>query len=178
MSGVLDICHRVLADAQIASAPADVDGCSSILFESETVIGFILEYADVDALLGSWEGDSQRLIARYQFALRRAGEKAWNVYLVLLTPDSAKSGQRVALSAIEENLVGTRKIARGGTTTSEDVAAALLSLLPLESSPRLDPVDIKAEITLRASELSATAIQAFLSSASDATVLELLEESE
>jgi hypothetical protein len=107
--------------------------------------------------------------------LRRADRKAWNTYLVLVSERTGNYGENIMLGAIEEDLVGTRKIARAGITNAEDVQAALLPLLAIQGAPRLDPVDMPAEIRLRTSELPGMLVDAFLSGASNATLTQLLE---
>ena len=51
-------------------------------------------------------------------------------------------GSRLRYAEIEEDLTGTRKIARSGIRDSSDLRAALLPLLPLQSAPKLEAVDI------------------------------------
>src|SRR3546814_16237775 len=89
----------------------------------------------------SWSKDSDQAISTYQFGLRRSGTKAWNTYLVLLTPESADYAKAVSLGAIEEDLSGPRKIARAGIQNPADLSDARPPLLPLQSAPRLDAVD-------------------------------------
>jgi hypothetical protein len=52
-------------------------------------------------------------VAAYQLGLRRAGQKAWNAYVVLLATNETDYAQSIGLGAIEEDLAGTRKIALG-----------------------------------------------------------------
>jgi hypothetical protein len=123
-----------------------------------------------------WPRDTDGATTNYQFGLRRAGQKAWNTYVVLLASSEADYGASVGLSAIEEDLAGTRKIARAGIADIADLREALLPLLPLQSAPVLEPVDVLAEIRQRATELPARAVDAFLSTADDAVVIQILEE--
>jgi hypothetical protein len=80
------------------------------------------------------------------------------------------------LGAIEEDLTGTRKIAQAGVNEVAELRLALLPLLPFQSAPRLEAVDIAAEIRQRATELPARAVDAFLSSADASVVMQVLEE--
>lgn len=82
----------------------------------------------------------------------------------------------VSLGAIEEDLAGTRKIARAGVNDVANLHAAILPLLALQSAPRLDAVDITEEIRQRTTELPPRAVEAFLSSADEAVVIQVLEE--
>jgi hypothetical protein len=168
-------CQRLLSDVGIGSIAADREGRSALVFEGATVIGFILTYPHADALLSGWEKDIDGRVREYQFGLRRAEAKAWNTYAVLLASAAPSHGQQIAVSAVEENLVGTRKIARAGVSDVEGVRAALLPLLPIQNAPRLEAVDMKAEIQLRTTELPPRLVEVFLSETSDATVVQVLE---
>ncbi|GHE05396.1 hypothetical protein U879_04035 [Defluviimonas sp. 20V17] len=108
--------------------------------------------------------------------LRRAERKAWNAYLVFLAPSPGDYGENIMVGGIEEDLVGTRKIARAGIADAADVRAALLPLLAIQNAPRLDAVDMPAEIRLRTTELPSKLVDGFLSGASENTLLQLLEE--
>lgn len=77
---------------------------------------------------------------------------------------------------IEEDLTGTRKIARAGIGDVEQLRTALLPLLPIQSAPSLGAVDMPAEIRLRTTELPKRAIEAYLSGAHEASVIQVLEE--
>jgi hypothetical protein len=120
--------------------------------------------------------DADRVIGDNQFGLRRAGEKAWNAYIVLVAAGEETIAQSVALGAIEEDLAGTRKIARADIAATSDVRAALLPLLPLQSAPKLEAVDIVAEIRQRTTQLSPRALEAFFSKADESVVVQALEE--
>ncbi|MFT3669541.1 MAG: hypothetical protein QM795_13405 [Pseudoxanthomonas sp.] len=123
-----------------------------------------------------WVSDSDNAITKYQFGLRKSGIKAWNTYLVLLTPELPDYARLVSLGAIEEDLGGTRKIARAGVRDLSDIGAALLPLRPLQTAPRLEAVDMKEEIRERTTELPPRAVEAFLSGAEESVVLQVLEE--
>jgi hypothetical protein len=107
---------------------------------------------------------------------RRAQAKAWNAYSVFLATDPANYGEMVALNAIEEDLTGTRKIARAGIGDIEQLRAALLPMLPIQHAPILEPVDMPTEIRLRTSELPGRAVDAFLSGAQEPLIIQVLEE--
>src|SRR3546814_2679164 len=147
------------------------DVCSSDL------LGFVCVYDSSAELMESWSKDSDQAISTYQFGLRRSGTKAWNTYLVLLTPESADYAKAVSLGAIEEDLSGTRKIARAGIQNPADLSAALLPLLPLQSAPRLEAVDMRKEIRQRTTEVPTRVVDAFHSTAEEAMVIQVLEES-
>jgi hypothetical protein len=104
----------VLAEAGFTSQPISSHGCDVLLFEDITVLGFLFVYPDPRQLIDSWTKDVNRVITGHQFGLRRAGQKSWNTYVVLLAVGDADHSDSVALASIEEDLVGTRKIARAG----------------------------------------------------------------
>lgn len=167
---------QALSDAGFQCTIIPNEATNAVAFENETVVGFALCYASSSDLIENWSQDIDRLIASQQFVLRRAGEKAWNAYAVFLSAGTWSTVDQLRFGAIEEDLVGTRKLARGGIASSEDVKAALLPLLPLRAPPRLQHVDMKHEIRQRSTELSAREVATFLSGASDMDVLQALEE--
>jgi outer membrane protein TolC len=67
------------------------------------------------------------VLSRHTAALRAAGAKAWNVYSVFLIAEQVSSRQR-AIERIEEDYALTRKIARVGVRTPDDLERALLPL--------------------------------------------------
>jgi hypothetical protein len=144
-------------------------------FENDVVLGFVLAYPNAAALIERWYDDHTLVLRLAQFALRRSEAKAWNVYFVALADDPASYAEKIALSAIEENLVGTRKIARAGMTVGDELREALLPLLPIQNTPQVQAVDMTAEIRLRTTELSPELVETFLSNAPLETVLQMLE---
>ncbi len=146
-----------------------------LAFESEAILGFMHVYDTPVELLARWSQDYENAIRRFSFAFRRAEEKAWNAYAVFLAASDADAKTAHALNAIEEDLSATRKIARAGMHTSEDVKAALLSLLPIQNAPQLEAVDISVEIRKRAQDLPTAALDAFFNGRPEKEVLHLLE---
>jgi hypothetical protein len=151
-------------------------GPEVLAFENNVCLGFLLQYEATNDLLRKWDEDSKRLVSRYKLPLRHAGEKAWNVYLVLLSAGPKSETLQASLAELEEDLVGTRKIARDGICSSADLRAALLPLLPIQSPPKLEAVNMPYEIRLRASDVDAKSAEAFLSTADESVVLQLMEE--
>lgn len=176
MIDILNACDTVLTEAGFLTDRKIEQSQNILLFESSLVLGFIFAYPDPNMLLARWTEDSSRMIFSSQFSLRRAGEKAWNTYLICLAAADSDLPQSAAMAAIEEDLRGTRKIVRSDVKDTDDVRSALLPLLPLQSSPRLDAVDIPAEIRERTTELPTRAVEAFLSKADESLVVQILEE--
>lgn len=166
----------ILAEAGFTTEQSHTGSRESLVFEDATTLGFIFAYGSPTELIASWENDANAVVAGHQFGLRRAGQKAWNTYIVLLSQDGADYKESAALAAIEENLSGTRKVVRAGIKGLGDVRAALLPLLPLQSAPKLEVVDIMTEIRQRASELPSRAVDAYLSSADESAVIQALED--
>ena len=176
MIDLLEECQRQLEGVAIATTLLEADRGRLLVFEGITVLGFIVAYSEIAQLLVRWSADANALITDNQLSLRRAHAKAWNTYTVFLTDAAANHAEMVALGAIEEDLTGTRKIARGGVGDVDGVRAALLPLLPIQSAPRLEAVDMVAEIRLRTPELPSRVVDAFLSGAHDALIAKVLEE--
>jgi hypothetical protein len=176
---LLEESERLLQNAEISTQLIETSRGKALSFESETVLGFIVAYEDSPRLIERWSADTEALVAENQLGLRRAQSKAWNTYTVFLAVAEANYGQRVALSSIEEDLAGTRKLARAGISNSEDLRTALLPLLPIQNAPHLEAVDMSAEIKLRTTELPPRVVDAFLSPrAQETSVAQILEEEE
>ncbi|HTG36319.1 MAG TPA: hypothetical protein VLB76_25655 [Thermoanaerobaculia bacterium] len=176
MIDLLEESQRLLNEVGSATALVKTSQGTALAFEDATVLGFILTYNDPAQLLARWSADATALISENQIGLRRAQYKAWNTYTVFISSAVATYGEMVALSNVEENLTGTRKIARAGIRDGAELRAALLPLLPIQNAPRLEAIDMMAEIKLRTTELPARAIQAFLSGAQESSVVQVLEE--
>jgi hypothetical protein len=182
MNDILETTREVLTGASftVRQLPSTADGPEAIrgalAFENDTVIGFVLAYDTVAALVLDWRAASDALIRAHAELLGAAGQKAWNTYLVLLAVKEAGFGEALTLGQIEEDLEGTRKIARAGVSGLVTARGALLPLLPFRAAPVLDPVDMPAEIRERAGEVSPEVIRAFLSHADQSLVLQTVED--
>jgi hypothetical protein len=173
---ILTLAEQVLVDVGFVTSRIEVGERVGLAFENQTVLGFAFAYDKPGDLLMNWATDANRVIAAHQFGLRRAGSKAWNAYIVLLSagfPDQALSAR---IGAIEEDLVGTRKIASAGISGAPDVRRALLPLLPIQTAPKIEAANIPDEILLRTTQLPSRAAEAFLSSADTSVVLQVMEE--
>ena len=149
--------------------------CSVVLFENATVFGFVFFYSDSEVLVENWLTDIEHVLRETQFSLRRAGDKAWNTYAVFLADTQTHHRDANALQTIEENLVGTRKIARSGVTDDAELRLALLPLFAIQNAPRLEPIDMEKEIRLRTSELPDDLIDGFVGNAPNSIMSQLLE---
>lgn len=182
MNDILEWTREVLTDANftVRQLPSIVDGPEviqgALAFENDIVIGFILAYDTVAALVSDWRVASDALIRAQAELLGAAGQKAWNTYLVLLAGDEADLGAALALGQIEEDLEGMRKIARAGVNGVATAKGGLLPLLPFRAAPVLEPVDMLAAIRERAGEIAPEVVRAFLSRADQSVVLQLVED--
>jgi hypothetical protein len=178
MMDLLATSAEVLSEAGFSTRLTSVESREALMFEDPTVLGFLFAYIDPAQLIKCWAKDAHSVVAGHQFGLRRASQKAWNTYVGFLAAGPANFAQSAALSAIEEDLTGTRKIARAAVAELADLRAALLPLLPLQAAPKLDSVDMRTEIRQRTTELPPRAVEAFLSGADEAVVIHVLEETQ
>ena len=167
--------ERLLSRAQFSVMPVIGLDIEALCFENHSVIGFLHVYENVDLLISRWRSDSEAVFRHHAFAIRKAGPKAWNTYTVFLSSGDTDAKSLSALHLIEENLSGTRKIARGGIYAHADVDLALLSLLPIQNAPMLEAIDVENEIKSRTSDVPPRGIEAFLSHRSYDEVINILE---
>jgi hypothetical protein len=175
MTDTIGSVYSLLTEAGYSVGTFDASGVEALTFENDSILGFVLCYADSGTLLRDWQRGSGLVIQNAQFALRKAEKKAWNTYFVFLADNKPSYAETILLGAIEENLVGTRKIARAGVSEVRDLQSALLPLLPIGRAPNLEAVDMPMELRLRTSELPTGLIDAFISGSSNSTLIQLLE---
>lgn len=178
MSTIVPMIQEQLQNLGYAAITSDSIEGPIVLFENDTILGFAFCFPDARTLIERWRSWSRAVLEEHQLALRRAERKAWNAYLVLLSEAPGDYGENIMLASIEEDLVGTRKIAKAGIEDVEDLRTALLPLLAVQHAPQIQPVDMVAEIRLRTTELPDELVEAFLSGASDSSLRQLLEISE
>ena len=128
----------VLQDAGYQTWLALIGSDTAIIFEDDAVMGFVCIFDDVTSLLQRWRDMETALLGAHAPALRRGGEKAWNVYCVFLCSDALDEVRGREVRWIEEDLERTRKIAACGLQNREQIINALLPLLPIQYQPVLD----------------------------------------
>ena len=165
MTATLHHAQDTLRRAGYTVEPTRLGDRDALLFESDTYLGFVVAYPDTPSLLAGRHVDERAFLARFTPDLRAAQDKAWNTYFVWLAHDPPTQDDAAALTLLEEDLSGARKIAAADVRTPDDAEAALASLLPLQVPPVLDRVDVPAEIRSRTPELDPHAVEAFLSDA-------------
>jgi len=182
MSNLLQYCADVLIEAGFSTRRVDItiaDGGSSLetlSFEDATILGFVVPYESPEQLITSWKADADRIAVRHRAALQAARQKAWNTYLVLIAASPADFANSLLLGQIEEDLEAMRKITKAGVSGVSSARAALLPLLPFRAAPSLDPIEMRQEIQSRSTELDHEVVAAFLSSAEEGVVMQLLED--
>lgn len=144
-----------------------------ICFENAALVGFLHVFPTAVALLDGWQASQQYALARHAASLRASGAKAWNVYSVFLTSDPASSYTR-AIERLEEDLSHTRKIARAGVQTKEDVERALLPLISIRSKPLLGASHFEDRLRSRLKSVSPEAVTAFLNETPSVEVARIL----
>lgn len=170
--------RSVLQDADYSQFVVENSEVPCIGFENDLSLGFVYCLPTTECLLQNWRRYNEEILSRYQFQLRSAGDKSWNVYSVFLSFGPSIDEENTLLARIEENLSGTRKIARAVAPDMEGIRSGLLPLLGIQNPPILRPVDMIDEIRTRASGLPAKAIGAFLSDAPNSEILRLMGRSD
>ncbi len=154
MTDVLEVAGEVLSEASYQTWAMSLGSRSGLGFEDANILGVAFEFDTVDGLVDGWRDVEEAMLARYGNSFRRAGEKAWNVYCVLLTAEAATEGQARAIRSLEEDLEQTRKLAGHSLTSREQVRSCLLPILPLVSKPELSAIDATKRLSVRLENLA------------------------
>ncbi|NOD62035.1 MULTISPECIES: hypothetical protein [unclassified Ruegeria] len=178
MKAQLDLVSSVLEEAGYTSFTVEANTDNCLAFEDPVSFGFIHIYEGIDRLISSWKIESENALSKFQFQIKSSGEKAWNAYSVFIALERPNAKNTALLARIEEDLSGTRKIARGVGTTVDEIRQGLLPLLRIQNPPILDPVDMVEEIRARADGLPVKAVEAFLLRAPNSEVLRLMGRSD
>lgn len=172
-----NICS-VLDGAGYFHFEVDSPTISCIGFENDLNLGFIHCFQTTEELLNKWLSQNDEVLSRFQFQLRTAGEKSWNVYSVFLSTGPSTEQQNILMGRIEEDLSGTRKIMRAILPDIDGARTGLLPLLGIQNPPILGPVDMIEEISNRTSGLPSKAVHAFLNFAPNTEILRLMGRSD
>lgn len=146
-----------------------------ICFENAALIGFVHVFPSANDLLARWLETQNATLSRHGPALRAAGAKAWNVYSVFVTEEQAPTQQR-AVERIEEDFVLTRKIARAGVRTQDDLERTLLPLTALRAQPLFSESDFEDRLRARLKDVSPDVLTAFLGATPPEEVARILAE--
>ena len=102
------------------------------------------------------------MLTKYASHLQMAGDKAWNVYCIFLSPAEASVMEQYELDRIEENQERTRKIAAGGIAGREELVEALLPVLPLQYHAIIATEDLAERLRKRLVTIAPNAAAAVL----------------
>jgi hypothetical protein len=146
-------------------------GAGARVYEDPYSVVALVVYETWADISESWLEAQAALVELISTHFTRGDAKSWEGYLVLLTPSVVPSDARLDAIAIQRNTTHVRKLLATGDElrTIEDVASALLPLLPLEpghalAEPR-SALDLLPELLARraiSEESVRVAIQAFL----------------
>jgi hypothetical protein len=149
-----------------------------ILFEDESLFGFISVEISADNILKNWEQSQDFFLTRKAAKLRACPGKAWNAYSAFITDAASSSAQKPDLLKIEEDFRGTRKIVRTEITSVEELYATLSPLLPIKNLVALTEIDSRPRLEGRLSFLKPNELQALLRGDAAASVVDILLEDE
>jgi hypothetical protein len=162
MSDLISILQGTLEAANYSTWLERLASCQIVGFEDASIMGFACVFESTAALLEGWREVEKALLARHAPRLRNAPEKAWNVYCAFLTAEVALEDRAREIRWIDENLDRTRKIAAAGLATREDVARALLPILPLFYKPVLEDTDPIERLRKRIGSIAPAAFDAVI----------------
>jgi len=165
MIDVLPSMHLLLQQAGFIAHLTVLGRAPIIHFEDDTLMGFGCVFDGPDELLAQWKNLEKSLLTRYAPRLRLAGDKAWNVYSVLLCSSAADPVQNRAVRWIEEDLDRTRKIAACGVASREDLVRGLLPILPLQNQAVLRAEDVTERLKRRILSIAPKAAEVALDEA-------------
>lgn len=103
------------------------------LFEDQFGVVAVCEFETWSALKEGWAAAQGRFSELVGKAIGRGEPKAWDAYLVLVTPTPIPSGDREVAASIRYDVARTRKLLITGdqALTTGELEEALLPLLPL-----------------------------------------------
>lgn len=156
--------QALLQDAGYQTWLVSLGGREIIVLEDDAVMGFSCVFESVTTLLNEWRKLETDFLSRHAPALKKGGEKTWNVYSVFLCSESATASQLREVRWIEEDLERTRKVTGCALASRGDLVTALLPLLPLQYQPRLDSedFDLTQRLRKRISSIAPAATEAVL----------------
>ena len=117
----------------------------AFLFEDDSVMGQLHVFVTARDVLGAWEKAQDEFLQTHLPVFRRNTAKAWNLYTVLIATQPATDDDATRLSALEEDFRSTRKIARAGVSTRDEIMGALAPLLPFRNNLTLDLADTRGQ---------------------------------
>jgi hypothetical protein len=119
---------------RITAADLGPDGYGGRYYEDEYGVVAVVVYETWPDLLESWPEDQSRLVRLMSEHMNKTDFKAWDGYLVLLSPGSPPAEQRSAVEEIRYDVTRVRKLIAVGEElrSLSDIERTLLPLLPIE----------------------------------------------
>ena len=110
------------------------------VYEDPYSVVCVAVYETWAELSSAWAEDQANLVALISTHFARNEAKAWDGYLVLLTPSVVPTNERLTAINIQRNTLHLRKLLAGGEElrSVSAVRRALLPLLPLEEHVALE----------------------------------------
>jgi hypothetical protein len=142
-SSILAEAARVLTTAgyrQVESVSGLLASDNARVFEDSYGIVAVLVYDTWESLGSEWPNAQGALVELMSEKVPSVEPKAWEGYLVLLTPGLARSASSTSPQRIRLDTIRVRKLVATGEdlTSLGEVGDALLPLLDLESNAGLD----------------------------------------
>ena len=75
MIDVLELCTQVLSEAGFSTLRLQDGEPKGVVFENDTIAGFVLSYENAQALVDGWQPQLDAMVLKHQFGLRRAGDR-------------------------------------------------------------------------------------------------------
>ena len=118
---------------QVTSEAAAWHTADSRLFEDAYSLVSVVVYATWGELVTAWPDAQARLVETMATRLSKTESKAWDGYVVLLTPGYSEPSSGGTVSSIRYNTTRVRKLVAAGEDLQalEDVRRAILPLLPV-----------------------------------------------
>jgi hypothetical protein len=125
-------CKRLLEtnDYEVVPSPTALD---QFRFEDESLMGLVWVVAKPSEIVADWKSKQDRFLKDNAGQLRKAEDKGWNVYIVLLAEAAPELDEKARLAEIEEDFRSARKIAQADIKTRVDLERALYPLLPIQN---------------------------------------------
>jgi hypothetical protein len=116
-------------------------------FEDESLMGMVWVVASPQEIIENWRAKQERFLKENAVQLRKAQDKSWNMYVVLLAEGTPRPDEKAKLAEIEEDFRSARKIAQADLKTRLDLQRALYPLLPIQNFVSPDEEN-RARLTL------------------------------
>ncbi len=173
MPRLLDDIRAVLDGAGFETSLPRPDSLT-LHFEDVSVIGHVHVLDSGEEIAATWQAIQDEFLRQNSSRFMKDITKAWNIYTIVVTSSLPTPDVAAALFAIEEDFRGTRKIARAGIVTREDVVVALAPVLPLQNVLAVGLVDAKQRLVERLEAVSPALRQLATESTPEAIVASLL----